>query len=107
MRLLVNDLPGSVIQSLSADTKPSDVESLASLSPEESQRLRELNEALKSDPKQKARETRASAARLKTFATKVTVMAGNLSSKQCTAIEKASSACATPSASVRQALVAG
>ena len=80
---------GAVVLSLSATTKASDIESLAVLSPEESQQLRELNEALKSDPKQKAKETRASATRLKTFATKVAAMARDLSEKQCLALQKA------------------
>jgi energy-coupling factor transporter ATP-binding protein EcfA2 len=92
---------GSLIQSLSAKTKPSDVENLASLNPEESQQLHELNEALKSDPKQKARETRASAARLKNFATKVAAMAGNLSSKQCSALEKVIENAATTEAAAK------
>lgn len=80
---------GAIILSLSATTNASDVESLAVFSPEASQQLRELNEALKSDPKQKAKETRASATRLKTFATKVAAMVSELSAKQCLALQNA------------------
>lgn len=80
---------GATIQSLSATTKTTEIESLASLSPEESRQLLELNEALKSDPKQKAKETRASAMRLMAFAAKVAAMATNLSVTECLTLQKA------------------
>jgi hypothetical protein len=43
---------------------------------------------LKTDPKQKAKETRASAARLRDFASKVAVIARDLSDAQCVALHK-------------------
>src|SRR5262249_43072762 len=80
---------GVLVGQLSSATKPAEVERLAVLSAEDSQRLRDLNEALKSDPKQKTKETRASSARLRAFAGNVTAMARELSPERCLALRQA------------------
>ena len=54
----------------------------------QAQRLVELNDALKSDPKQKAKETRASASRLRSFASKITAIVQELSDPQVTALRQ-------------------
>lgn len=79
---------GKLILSLTASTKQEDIENLAIFNADDSKRLRELNEALKSDPKLKAKETRASATRLKTFAVKIAEVAKELSPEQCLAMQK-------------------
>lgn len=73
---------GILINSLAATTKPSEIEALAGLDQPQTQRLIELNDALKSDPKQKAKETRASASRLRTFASKIALILNELSDSQ-------------------------
>ncbi len=88
-KYVVHTQVGKLISSLSSTTKTLDVEQLAVLSAEDSQRLRDLNEALKSDPKQKAKVTRASAGRLRAFAMKIVAMSRELSSEQCLALHKA------------------
>ncbi len=69
---------GKLVENLSATTKESDVDTLAGLDPEQTRRLQDLSEALKADPLQKAKETRAAAARLDAFAAKVADTAGAL-----------------------------
>ena len=59
---------GRTIDSLSASTDIDALDRLVTTSFVDSLRLRELNEALKSDAKQKAKETRASASRLRPLA---------------------------------------
>lgn len=78
---------GAFIQSLSATTSESKLEALSSLTAQESQRLRDVNDALKSDPKQKAKETRASAARLRSFASAIGVTERQLSAEECLVLE--------------------
>ncbi|MBZ5538290.1 MAG: AAA family ATPase [Acidobacteriia bacterium] len=68
-----------LVETLSSGTKPLKVEALAGLDKEELRRLQEINEALSSDPKQKAKATRASAERLKTFSSSIAKAAESLS----------------------------
>jgi energy-coupling factor transporter ATP-binding protein EcfA2 len=70
---------GKLVSSLSAKTKPADVDQLSQLTEGEAQRLRELNDALQADSKKKAMETRASATRLRAFASKASAAAKTLS----------------------------
>lgn len=62
---------GLALQNLSKATKESDINALAALDQAETQRLLDLRAALKADPLQKAKETRAAAARLEAFAKKI------------------------------------
>jgi energy-coupling factor transporter ATP-binding protein EcfA2 len=59
---------GVVLGALAANTKVTDIERLAQFTATDQKRLTELTDALKSDPKQKAQATRASSARIRTFA---------------------------------------
>lgn len=79
---------GTVIGALTAATKPADIEALAGLDEKQAQRLKELEDALKSDPKQKAKATRASAQRLRAFSANVGTAARNLSDEQIAALRK-------------------
>ena len=83
-----NTSVGKLLIGLCRDTKPDRVEMLSGLDEEQSQRLTDLTEALKSDPKQKAKETRAAAARLKIFAEKVREVWTNLSEDQKETLRK-------------------
>jgi energy-coupling factor transporter ATP-binding protein EcfA2 len=83
-----NTSVGKLLIGLCRETKPVQVEMLSGLDEEQSQRLTDLTEALKSDPKQKAKETRAAAARLKIFAEKVREVWTNLSEDQISALRK-------------------
>jgi len=80
---------GKLIDSLAASTKPSDVDALAVFSTIDAERLKTLNEALKADPKLKAKETRAAAARLRTFSSKIAVNEKELCRERCCEIRKA------------------
>ncbi len=61
---------GKLLSSISAGTARTAVESLGGLSELETQRLKELSASLAADPKLKAKETRAAAARVRDFAEK-------------------------------------
>jgi energy-coupling factor transporter ATP-binding protein EcfA2 len=69
---------GKLVTNLSATTKQADVGALSGLDAQQTARLKDLREALKSDPLQKAKETRASGSRLEVFATKVASAAKGL-----------------------------
>lgn len=75
-------LVGKLIRSLAATTKTEGVEMLAGLDTKQEQRLKDLREALKSDPKQKVKETRAAAARIKSFKEKVETITKDLSDER-------------------------
>lgn len=79
---------GVLVSALSAATKPEDIELLARLDEKQALRLKELDEALKSDAKQKARATHASAHRLRTFSANVEAAAETLSDEQVAALRK-------------------
>jgi energy-coupling factor transporter ATP-binding protein EcfA2 len=78
----------TLIESLSHKTKPADVDALASFVEADSKRLAELDEALQSDPKQKAKETRASAARVRAFATTIAATASELGAPKVEALRQ-------------------
>lgn len=73
---------GKFIVGLSSITKQADLEALCGNSEIQSKRLGELVDILKSDPKQKAKETRAAKARLEAFAHKVKFTATELSNER-------------------------
>jgi len=68
-----------LLASLSATTDASSINALAGLSDDQEQRLKDLAEALKSDPKKKAQETRASAKRVQAFVKALSTAALHLS----------------------------
>jgi hypothetical protein len=70
---------GKLIAGLSAKTAAHTVEELGGLDEKQKSRLKDLTDALKADPKQKAKETRASKVRLELFAKKIKEAAVNLS----------------------------
>lgn len=73
---------GALVRGLSASTKPATVDALCGLDSAQRQRLNDLREALKSDPVQKAKETRAAAARIETFAANVAVTTAALTAEK-------------------------
>jgi len=70
---------GVTIQNLSKATKSSEVTVLATLSTTELQRIAILRDALKADPLQKARQTRAAKARVEAFLQKIKIASVSLS----------------------------
>ena len=70
---------GDLLQTLSKATKDSDVSALATLNNIELQRLATLRDALKADPVQKAKQTRAAKARVETFLQSVKAASTSLS----------------------------
>lgn len=79
---------GKLISALSAKTTIPSVEALCGLDAKQKARLKELTDALKADPKQKAKETRASKVRLESFEKKVKEAATNLSDAEIAAYKK-------------------
>jgi energy-coupling factor transporter ATP-binding protein EcfA2 len=73
---------GRLLSSLSASTAIRDIEELARFTNQDAQRLGVLSDALKSDAKVKARESRAAASRLRAFAEAMTECAVVLSPDQ-------------------------
>ncbi len=83
-----NTQVGKLIHGLSAVTKESDINTYSGLDEKQTQRLHDLREALKADPLQKAKETRAAAARLDTFAKKIASAAVDLADDKTAALKK-------------------
>ena len=79
---------GRLLDGMSADTKQSHVDELCGLDEQQNSRLKDLTEALKSDPKQKAKETRAAATRLRIFAKKMAEAYANFSVLKISGIQK-------------------
>ena len=79
---------GKLVSTLSAMTKPAEVETLSGLDTKQKLHVKELSEALKADPKQKAKETRAAAARLGEFASRVNESLSLISDERCEALSK-------------------
>jgi len=79
---------GQCVQQLSATTKEEDIDALAGLDQKQVQQLENLREALKSDPLQKAKETRAAIARLESFAKRIGNAATDLAEEKADKIEK-------------------
>lgn len=79
---------GKLIQGLNKATKDADVSALATLSQDELVRLANLRDALKSDPLQKARQTRAAIERIKTFVQQIKAAVTALADPAIAEIEK-------------------
>lgn len=79
---------GKLVSKLSATSKEADVNALSGLDAKQLQRFQDLREALNDDPLQKAKETRAAAMRLGSFATKVATIAGELADDKVEALRK-------------------
>lgn len=73
---------GHIVAGLSATTKSAVVEAKCGLDVPQKLRHSNLREALKSDPLQKAKETRAAAARLQTFSEKISVASNALAAEK-------------------------
>ena len=97
---------GALIQNLGNATKDSAVSALATLSATELQRISVLRDALKADPLQKAKQTRAAKARVDAFLQKIKAATATLSD---TAVQEAEKQLthAIESASVAKAFAAG
>lgn len=78
---------GQLVAGLSATTKPAAVEAKCGLDVSQTLRRSNLREALKSDPLQKAKETRAAAARLQAFSEKASAAADALVSEKIDGIQ--------------------
>jgi len=83
-----NTSVGKFLNRLSAEIMPSHVDFYSGLDEKQSKRLKDLTEALKSEPKQKAKESRAAAARLRQFAELITDAHVNFSADQVSALRK-------------------
>lgn len=79
---------GRMIAGLSAGTKTKDVETRAGVDAKQAQRLHDLRDALKSDPIQKAKETRAALARVQALAASVATAANELADEQLEKLRK-------------------
>lgn len=95
---------GALISRLGEETKDADVEAAATFSDEDRNRLRELTDALKSDPKQKAQATTASAQRIRTFSKQVEERGKTLSDCSVSAIRDAVNDAAAAEAAAKVAL---
>lgn len=76
------------LQKLSSTTADAQISAIASIDQEQTQRLHELREALKADPLQKAKETRAAIARLEFFIKKIASAAVDLAAEKAEQIKK-------------------
>lgn len=81
-----NTKVAALINTLDANTAPTDLLALAVFTDKHAKQLTELNEALRADPKQKAKETRASATRLRTLASKTASSAESLAKEKLDAL---------------------
>jgi len=79
---------GTLVQNLSKATNDSEVSALATLSAVELQRLATLRDALKADPLQKAKQTRAAKARVEAFIRNMTAATTTLSGAAVQETEK-------------------
>lgn len=79
---------GKLIKGLSASTKEADINAHAGLDEKQTQRLQDLRDALKADPLQKAKETRAAATRLDSFAKRMASVAVDLADDKTAALKK-------------------
>src|ERR1035437_1579364 len=79
---------GILIQNLSKAIKDTAVTALATLSPNELQRVATLRDALKADPLQKAKQTRAAKARVEAFLQKIKTASVTLSETAVEGVEK-------------------
>ena len=77
-----------LLATLSASTPAASIDALAVFTDADRQRLAAVADALKSNPKQKAKETRASAARLRAFRSTLVALESELSETAAEAIRK-------------------
>lgn len=73
---------GQMVEELSASTTTAEVDVLSRVDDTQVKRLHDFREALKSDPEQKAKETRAAAARLRAFAEMIMAAATDLTDEK-------------------------
>lgn len=78
----------TMIGGLSASSTAAEVDALSGIDDTQATRLHDLREALKSDPKQKAKETRAAAVRLRAFADMITAAATELADGKTNALKE-------------------
>lgn len=81
-------LVGKLLASLSDATKVSDIEAIAVFTAADKERLKQLNEILKSNAKQKAKESRASATRLRSAAEHMVALCNGLCGDEVAALRK-------------------
>jgi len=79
---------GKLVSKLSAASKGVDVSSLCGLDATQEKTLQDIREALKSEPLQKAKETRATATRLDSFAKKVVSITDALADEKVESLKK-------------------
>jgi energy-coupling factor transporter ATP-binding protein EcfA2 len=79
---------GKMISGLGSKTKDEDVNALAGLNEAETKRLKELSDLLRTNSKQKAKETRAAAERLTAFAVLLKAATNNFSETEISALKK-------------------
>lgn len=79
---------GKFLQDLSSTTADAQIDSIAGIDQSQAQRLNDLREALKADPLQKAKETKAAIARLESFIKKIVSAAVNLAAENAEQIKK-------------------
>ena len=79
---------GKLIIGLSATSKEADIEAYSGLDAKQVQRLQDLQEALKADPLQKAKETRAAVARLDLFGKSLASIVVDLADDKVVALKK-------------------
>ena len=79
---------GKFLQKLSSKTADAQINAIAGIDQKQAQRLHDLREALKADPLQKAKETRAAIARLESFIKKIAGAAVDLAAEKVEQIKK-------------------
>ncbi len=79
---------GKFLQKLSSTTADAQIEAIAGIDQLQKQRLHDLREALKADPLQKAKETRAAIARLESFIKKIASATVDLAAEKAEQIKK-------------------
>jgi energy-coupling factor transporter ATP-binding protein EcfA2 len=84
----INTEVGKFLQKLSSLTADAQISAIASIDQKQAQRLHDLREALKADPLQKAKETRAAIARLESFVEKIAGAAVDLTEAKTEQIKK-------------------
>lgn len=79
---------GKFLQKLSSTTADAQIYAIAGIDNKQTQQLHDLREALKADPLQKAKETRAAITRLESFIKKIATAAVDLAAKKAEQIKK-------------------
>jgi energy-coupling factor transporter ATP-binding protein EcfA2 len=84
----INTEVGKFLQKLSSLTADAQISAIASMDQKQTQRLHDLREALKADPLQKSKETRAAIARLESFVKKIAGVTVDLTQEKTEQIKK-------------------